>query len=93
MSINSKNTVYPVKRRQTSAMSTSEISITKGKEKGFGMVNQYRILSTLGEGAFGKVKLAIDTKTNSMYAIKIMNKKRLKLITMTQGKTAYDFVL
>jgi serine/threonine protein kinase len=56
------------------------------------MINQYRILETLGEGAFGKVKLAIDTKTNVKCAIKIMNKKKLKTITMTQGKTAYDFV-
>ena len=59
------------------------ISITKDKEKGNGMINQYRILSSLGEGAFGKVKLAIDTKTNTIYAIKIMNKKRLKTISMT----------
>ena len=57
------------------------------------MINQYRILSTLGEGSFGKVKLAMDTKTKEMYAIKIMSKKRLKKDNITSGKSAYDFVL
>ena len=42
------------------------------------MINQYRILQSLGKGTFGKVKLAVDTKTKEMYAIKIMSKKRLK---------------
>ena len=42
------------------------------------MINQYRVLSTLGEGAYGKVKLAVEVKTQNMYAIKIMNRKRLK---------------
>jgi serine/threonine protein kinase len=57
------------------------------------MINQYRILNELGHGTFGKVKLAIDTKTKEMYAIKIMSKKRLKKDTITKGKSAYDFVL
>ena len=42
------------------------------------MINQYQILSTLGEGAYGKVKLAKDVETKNMFAIKIMNRKRLK---------------
>mgnify|MGYP006100845239 CR=1 FL=1 len=57
------------------------------------MINQYRILQSLGEGTFGKVKLAVDTKTREMYAIKIMSKKRLKKDTITRGKSAYDFML
>ena len=57
------------------------------------MINQYRILSSLGEGSFGKVKLAMDVKTKEMYAIKIMSKKKLKRETVTTGKSAYDMVL
>ena len=36
------------------------------------------MIKTLGEGAFGKVKLAIDQDTKVMYAVKILNRKRLK---------------
>ena len=57
------------------------------------MINQYMIIKTLGEGSFGKVKLCIDTVSNSTYAVKIMNKKVLKSTPITKGKTAYDFVL
>ena len=57
------------------------------------MINQYMIIKTLGEGAYGKVKLCIDTQSNNTYAVKIMNKKILKTKSMTKGKTAYDFVL
>jgi serine/threonine protein kinase len=69
------------------------VSVTKQKSQGIEMVNQYRIISQLGEGSFGKVKLAIDSKTNTSYAIKIMNKKRLRNVSMAAGKSAYDFVL
>ena len=40
----------------------------------------------LGEGAFAKVLLCNDTKTNVQYAIKQMNKKELK------KKKVYEFV-
>jgi serine/threonine protein kinase len=36
-----------------------------------GHLNQYGLLRTLGQGAFSKVKLCIDTQTNKKYAIKI----------------------
>ena len=57
------------------------------------MINQYMIIKTLGEGSFGKVKLCVDTGSNTTYAVKIMNKKTLINTKMTKGKTAYDFVL
>ena len=34
-------------------------------------INDYLILETLGEGTFGKVKLAIHKQTNQEVAIKI----------------------
>ena len=34
-------------------------------------LNQYKLIKTLGSGAFSKVKLAQDTTTNQHYAVKI----------------------
>ena len=62
------------------------------------MINQYRQEQTLGEGAFGVVKLFTDTNTDQQYAVKIMNKKLLQ--TKSAGKdkqgnyrTCYDCVM
>ena len=51
------------------------------------------MIQTLGEGAFGKVKLAADIQTKVMYAIKILNRKKLKSMKISCGKTGYDLVL
>ena len=48
------------------------------------MLNQYRQEKTLGEGAFGIVKLFTDVNTNHKYAVKVMNKKLLA--TRSAGK-------
>lgn len=36
-----------------------------------GQLGKYGLLRTLGQGAFSKVKLCIDTETNKKYAVKI----------------------
>ena len=54
-------------------MSTSEESI-----------DDYILLKDIGEGNFGKVKLGIKKKTGEKYAIKIMNKEKIKT---QMGKT------
>jgi len=41
-------------------------------------VGHYTIEKSLGKGRYGKVKLALDTKTNRKVAIKILNRKKLK---------------
>lgn len=41
------------------------------------IINDYKILETLGQGTFGKVKLAIYTPTKQKYAIKILKKSKL----------------
>ena len=44
----------------------------------FYILKDYSIISDLGEGNFGKVKLSILNSTNEKYAIKIIDKKKLK---------------
>ncbi|OHT01316.1 CAMK family protein kinase [Tritrichomonas foetus] len=41
-------------------------------------VGDYKILRTLGEGAFSKVKQAVNTKNNQVYAMKIIDNNLVK---------------
>eukprot|EP01062_Namystynia_karyoxenos_P007987 TRINITY_DN12817_c0_g1_i1.p1 TRINITY_DN12817_c0_g1~~TRINITY_DN12817_c0_g1_i1.p1 ORF type:complete len:547 (+),score=181.69 TRINITY_DN12817_c0_g1_i1:132-1643(+) len=57
-------------------------------------INEYAVISELGRGAYGKVKLVTHIPTDSFYAIKIMNKHVLQKVRKgTSGKTAMDDVL
>ncbi|CAM43444.1 putative protein kinase [Leishmania braziliensis MHOM/BR/75/M2904] len=47
-------------------------------QQGNRMINCYRVIANLGRGAYGKVKLGIDTNTDQMVAIKMIDKKFLK---------------
>lgn len=40
-------------------------------------LGQYNIVKTLGEGSFGKVKLAVHQVTGQKVALKIINRKKL----------------
>jgi carbon catabolite-derepressing protein kinase len=40
-------------------------------------LGQYTIVRTLGEGSFGKVKLAVHQVTGQQVALKIINRKKL----------------
>lgn len=44
--------------------------------EGFKTLNDYMLLETLGEGSYGKVRLA--DKNGQKYAVKILNKSKLK---------------
>lgn len=46
-------------------------------------VGNYVLLDTLGEGAFGKVKLAVNEETGREYAIKIMAKSHIMAHELT----------
>jgi carbon catabolite-derepressing protein kinase len=48
-------------------------------------LNQYTVLRTLGEGSFGKVKLATHKLTGQKVALKIINRKKLMARDM-QGR-------
>lgn len=47
-------------------------------QQGNRMINCYTIIASLGQGAYGKVKLGVDASTGSNVAIKIIDKKHLK---------------
>ena len=62
--------------RSAATQMTSKVRHKKSTD-GFTMVNQYKCGRHLGSGAFSDVKLVTDTTTNSVYAMKIMDKKKL----------------
>ena len=39
-------------------------------------MNQYIVIKTMGRGAYGKVKLCLDSQTHELYAIKVINHAR-----------------
>ena len=53
------------------------LSVPSYSNDGFECVNEYALLSTIGVGSCGKVMLALNTKTNETFAIKIIPKKYL----------------
>ena len=44
--------------------------------QGATFVNQYIVIKTMGRGAYGKVKLCLDSQTHELYAIKVINHAR-----------------
>jgi len=46
-------------------------------------LGQYQVIKTLGEGSFGKVKLAKHSETNQMVALKVINRKLVSNLDMT----------
>lgn len=41
-------------------------------------VGKYLLGKTLGQGTFGKVKMAVDTETKKIVAIKMMDKGKIR---------------
>eukprot|EP00759_Apiculatamorpha_spiralis_P043289 PhF_6_TR40776/c2_g1_i6/m.61524/K07359/CAMKK2; calcium/calmodulin-dependent protein kinase kinase 2 len=68
-------------------------------EEGNKVLNEYATVATLGRGAFGKVKLAIDVNTSEPVAIKILHRRRLETtvlsrsVTVTSGEFMSDSIL
>ena len=73
-------------------LSTSSLTKVKSK-KGGKMINQYKILRTLGKGAFATVLLCSDVSKDNLFAIKQMSKSTLKRKNQGVNKTAYDCVV
>ena len=54
------------------------------------MLDHYEIIRTLGKGASAKVKLARDTNTNEMYALKILKRTTETMATRFADMTANE---
>lgn len=53
------------------------ICLSRSKKKRTKSIGNYVLSKTLGEGTFGKVKLATHILTNEKVAIKILEKERI----------------
>lgn len=49
-------------------------------------------MSDLGKGSFGKVKKVIDKQTNKAFALKILNKARLKKKKIGKSVSAFSLI-
>ena len=65
--------------------STSTVSL-RSDAKGNAYLNQYVVIKDLGQGAFGKVKLCLNTQNNRLCAIKCINRKLLRRKYAGKGK-------
>jgi len=67
--------------------------VIRRDDEGNKYVNQYLILRTLGHGAYGKVKLVMNSEDNELYAMKTMRKSSLmrKRVGLRKG-TAWEDV-
>lgn len=64
--------------RSTHSMSSSAMTGSlPDKVKTDQRIGQYNIIKTLGEGSFGKVKLAVHRGTGQQVALKIISRKKL----------------
>lgn len=58
-----------------SVRQVSSLHVTSHPRSGRRMINEYEVLSDLGRGSFGNVKLAQDQRTNECVAIKIVQRE------------------
>jgi serine/threonine protein kinase len=62
-------------------------------DEGEKVINEFAFLNNLGKGSYGKVKLAVHTKSDQKYAAKILNKQTLmKVHKAGTQQTAMDAV-
>ena len=73
-----KTTTEVIKSKDDEVAFSDLIFVISYPIQGRSKVNQYVLLRTLGEGSFGKVKLAIRCDTGEKYAIKIVKKSILR---------------
>lgn len=66
-----------VEHAVASPRQTMEAPLRREKAKTEQRIGAYKVIRTLGEGSFGKVKLAIHTSTGQQVALKIIARKKL----------------
>ena len=62
------------------------------KEDNPEILKDYTFIKDIGEGNFGKVKLSILNATNEQYAIKILNKQKLKSQTKSSSFNEIEII-
>ena len=62
------------------------------KEEKPDILKDYTFIKNIGEGNFGKVKLAVLNSTNENYAIKILNKEKLKSQTKSSSYNEIEII-
>jgi hypothetical protein len=62
-------------------------------EQGRRTFNEFTILTTIGNGSFGKVRKCFHNYTKLSYAVKMMSKTTLRKVKRKDGTTGYDDVL
>lgn len=73
-----RSSARPPDFSSTPVAPTTAVQETKSRDpKASQRLGQYTIVKTLGEGSFGKVKLATHQVSGQKVALKIINRKRL----------------
>ena len=63
--------------------------LLKGRDSdGSFALNEYRIIRTIGQGSYGKVRLCVHNKSNQNYAIKFLSKDKLSKKIMSGNPNA-----
>ena len=60
--------------------------------QGCTFVNQYVVVKTLGQGAYGKVKLCLNSEDHNLYALKLVSKVRTAEFTFLLPSCHYPGV-
>ena len=67
-------------------MQHTNLATLRSDARGNAYLNQYVVIKDLGRGAFGKVKLCLNSQTNELCALKCVNRKLLRRKYAGQGR-------
>jgi serine/threonine protein kinase len=56
-----------------------KLEFNKDTETGAIFLNEYLVIQNIGRGAYGRVRLVMDLKSNRLRAVKMVNKKTLQM--------------
>ena len=71
--------------REAAVQHTNSATL-RSDARGNAYLNQYVVIKDLGRGAFGKVKLCLNSQTNELCALKCVNRKLLRRKYAGQGR-------
>ena len=71
---------------QEAAVQHTHSATLRSDARGNAYLNQYVVIKDLGRGAFGKVKLCLNSQTNELCALKCINRKLLRRKYAGQGR-------